>query len=155
MEQLQLYTHTATRLFLRWLAMLGLGLLLSVAGIVIGFALLGSEASQVTNAHQSLGLMQTVLAYLKQDLWPMLLVLSSVGFVAIYFILAGNISMRYLIGQLYANQLAPIIGQNLTRLLTAIIDKKPEWWHSINDANAFKIKLAQLRAGPFGCAKGR
>lgn len=72
----------------------------------------------------------------------MLLLLASLGFMVIYFILAKKITMRYLISQLYTHKLASVIGGKLTELVATLLHHKPEWWRSINDAKSFKTKLA-------------
>jgi len=138
MDTLRFYRQTAAQVLLRWLMMVGFGIVFSVFCIVTALLLLGNGG--ITPVEPTASWLANVWA---RHLWPILLILSSIVFAIVYVVLAGKISLHSIIQRLYAHQLAPAIAHHLTRVLTRLIQQQPEWWQAIDSAKTFKAKLAQ------------
>lgn len=145
MDNFKFYIKVTSTLLLRWLALLGLGILLSSIGFVIGFMLLGSATGAAYHGTHAgeVGAVIGMLILFRDDPWVALLIIGSVFFYTIYFLLANKVSLGFALFQLLENKLFPIIGNKVSGLLSTLIDKQPGLVLSLNSISFFKERLAK------------
>lgn len=118
MDNVKFFTKTAAGALTRWLLVFLAGLL--VTGIiVIIFNWKANSASYNT----------------------IYLVVSSLIFLTIYFIIANKTSLSFIISRLFDEKLSSILGEKVYYLLASISEKQPNWVQSIKNGAALKEKL--------------
>lgn len=132
MEQLKFYAKLASGALLRWLMLLGSGLLLSVAGLVSGWYLLGNNAGNGWGAAAG------------DELWSTALLLGSLALPAVYFVLANKISLGFMLHGLFENKLLPLIGKQVARLTSTLIAKQGGLSKMLGSASTLRDKLVTL-----------
>jgi len=170
MDQIKFSIKVASTSLVRWLALSGSGLVLSIIGIAVGFMLLGNNAGSGYHGVRSgsmVGVVIGILTLFQDDPWPALLLIGSFLFIAVYILLANKISLSFVLFQLVENKLSPFIGDKVSSLLSAIIDKQPGWIQTVKGVSSFRERLinsanmdntlnkVQRRAIRFGLKKCR
>ena len=129
MDQLGFYVKLASKSLLRWLVLSGSGFLLSAIGIGVAIFLFGNNSTG-----------------LRWGVWTVLLLLASVGFIAIYIVVANKVSLGFMLFQLLENKLSPVIGDKVAVLVSSLIDRQPGFLNA--------LKGPVLRAGMLDAANG-
>lgn len=111
MEQIRFYAKIASASFMRWLLILGSGLLLSVIGLVVSLRLLGTTSTDWTTAAG-------------QAPWSTALFLGSLLLPAVYFVLANKISLGFVLYGLFDHKLLPLIGDKVAGLVGNFIARQ-------------------------------
>ena len=145
MDNIKFYAKTAAAAMLRWLLLSGLGLILAIIGIYIAIHLIGnSNAAGYTGARSGsgIGAIFGIFTLFKEEFWSALLLVTSFAFVFIYSVVASKVALSFIIGSLYENKLAGVIGEKITGTLRAISEKKPGWMQSISNVATLKDQLA-------------
>lgn len=144
MDNIKFYAKTAAAAMLRWLLLSGLGLILAIIGIYIAIHLIGnSNAAGYTGARSGsgIGAIFGIFTLFKEEFWSALLLVSSFAFVFIYSVVASKVALSFIIGSLYENKLASVIGEKVTGALRSVSEKNPSWIQSISNVAALKDKL--------------
>lgn len=118
MDNVTFFTKTAAGAFSRWLLVFFGGL---VATVVLFF--LFSFKANATSYN------------------TIYLVLSSLVFTIVYFILANKTSLSYMISRLFDEKLSSMIGEKVSGLIQSFSEKQPNWMQSIKSGAALKDKL--------------
>ena len=118
MDNVKFFTKTAAGALSRWL-MVFFGGLVATAIIFFVFSSKAGAASYNT----------------------IYLVLSSLIFIVIYFIIANKTSLSFIISRLFDEKLSSVLGDKVSRLLVALNEKQPHWVQSIKNGAALKDKL--------------
>ena len=145
MDNIKFYAKTAAAAMLRWLLLSGIGLILAIIGIYIAIDLIGnSNAAGYTSARtgSGIGAIFGILTLFKEEFWSALLLLASLVFVFIYSVVASKVSLGFIIGSLYENKLAGVIGEKITGALRSVSEKKPGWMQSVSNVATLKDKLS-------------
>lgn len=132
MEQLKFYAKIASTSLLRWLLVLGSGLLLSAIGLFVGLHLLGNNASTGWGTAAS------------EELWSAALLLGSLALPAIYFMLANKITLGFVLYGLFENKLLPLIGDKVSRLVNAFIAEQGGLAKMLVSVSTLRDKLVAL-----------
>lgn len=69
------------------------------------------------------------------------LVVSSLVFLIIYFIIANKTSLSFMISRLFDEKLSSVIGEKVYDLIQSFSEKQPNWMQSIKNGAALKDKL--------------
>ncbi|MDO8989139.1 MAG: hypothetical protein Q7U91_05850 [Sideroxyarcus sp.] len=144
MDHIKFYIKIASTSLLRWLALSGIGLVLSIIGIAVGLMLLGNNTEvgyHGVRAGNMAGVFLGILTLFQDDPWPALLLVCSFMLVAIYILLASRISLGFVLFQLSKNSIFPIIGDKVSSLLNAIIVKQPGLAQTLNSVSSLRDRL--------------
>lgn len=118
MDNVKFFTKTAAGALSRWLMVFLGGLVVTV----IVFFVFSSKASAASY--------NTIY-----------LVLSSLIFIIIYFIIANKTSISFVISRLFDEKLSSVLGEKIYHLLYAISERQPHWVQSIKNGAALKDKI--------------
>ena len=144
MDHIKFYAKTAASAMLRWLLLSGVGLILAIICIFIALHLIGNNtATGYTGARtgSSIGAIFGILTLFKEEFWSTLLFAISFAFVFIYTLVASKVALGFIIGDLYENKLAGVIGEKVTNTLRAL-SEKPGWGKSVTSVASIKDKLS-------------
>jgi hypothetical protein len=144
MDQIKFYVKLAGTSLLRWLMLSGIGLVLSIIGIVVGVVLLGNNVGAGYHGGRSgsvIGALVGILTLFQDEFWTALLLVGSVGFVAIYVLVANKISLGFVLSRLFENKLSPIIGVKVSSLVGAFIDRQPGFAKALKGVSTLRGKL--------------
>jgi translation elongation factor EF-1beta len=135
MDSIKFYAKTAAAAMIRWLLLSGIGVILAIIGIYIAMHLIGNNTGSGIGA--SFGMLTTF----KEEFWSALLLIASFAFVFIYPIVASKVALSFIIGGLYENKLAGVIGEKVTNTLR-VMTQSASWEKSVTNATALKEKLS-------------
>ncbi|HOY70025.1 MAG TPA: hypothetical protein PL131_05090 [Methylotenera sp.] len=117
-DHVKFFTKTAAAAFACW-ALIFAGGLLATAMIAYIFSVKASQASYNT----------------------LYLVLSSLAFLAIYFIVANKTSLSFILSRLFDEKLSSVLGEKVCGLIQRFSEKQPNWAQSLKNGAALKDKL--------------
>lgn len=133
MEQLKIYASIAGSSFMRWLALVVSGLLLSLAGLVVSAFLLSGHAD-----------LTGMPAILKQEFWAVVLLLASLILPIAYVLLANRIALGRVLFQIFEYQLAPAVGNRIANLVGRLISSQAGVGNVIGNVSALRDKLVAM-----------
>ena len=143
MDNLKFYAKTAAAAMLRWLLISGLGLILTIIGVYIAIHLISNNTGAGyagARTGSAIGVLFTIITLFKDEFWSALLLVASFASFFIYTIVASKISLSFIIGSLYENKLADLIGEKVTGTIRAI-SQKPGWEKSVTSVASMKEKF--------------
>lgn len=143
MDNIKFYAKTAGAAMLRWLLISGAGLILAIIGIYIAIHLIGNNTGAGyagARTGSEIGAIFGIFTLFKDEFWSALLLVISFAFVFIYSVVASKVSLGFIIGSLYENKLAGVIGEKVTSTLRAIT-QKPGWAKSVTSVTSMKDKF--------------
>jgi hypothetical protein len=143
MDNIKLYAKTAGAAMLRWLLISGAGLVFAIIGMFIAMHLIGNNTGAGyagARTGSGIGVLFTMLTLFKDEFWSALLLVASFAFVFIYTMVASKVSLSFIIGSLYENKLAGVIGEKVTSTIRSI-SQKPGWEKSVSGAASMKEKF--------------
>jgi len=147
MGNFKFYSKTALAAFFRWLMLSGVGVVLSVIGIIVGLALLGNNVGSGYSGAKSgsgLGAIVSLFVLFRDEFWTAMLIFASIALVVVYFMVASKFTIGFILHRLLQHKLLPVIGTKVAAILRSFSEKQSKGLPSFANAEELKKKLAHL-----------
>ncbi len=145
MDNVKFYAKTAGANVVRWLLLVGLGLVLIAIGLYLGMHFFGNNtaAGFTGAAHTGSGFAAIlgIFSLFKTEFWTALLLVASFAFLVIYSMVASKVCLSFIIHKVYENKFADAIGEKVFNIISNITNKNPDWLQKVKNAGSVKEAL--------------
>lgn len=122
---------------------MGFGFILSIICLIVSFKLLGNnEGSGYAGARVGgIGILFTLFYFFIVEFWSALLMVSSLLFIALYFIVANKTSLQTVIYSIWNSKLSGYVKPKIESYLKMFSENQPNWLKEVSSPVKLKLKL--------------